>query len=95
MELNMDFLTEMMMPSIVAICICVGFIIKSWKKKIPTKYIPTIVAVLGIFLAIWLNGWKIDPDTILTGLLSGLASCGLYDTYKHMFKPKKKNNTEE
>lgn len=82
--MNMDFLNELMIPTIVAICLCIGYIIKSW-KKVPNKWIPTILAVIGVVTGLWINAWIPSPDVILKGLVSGLGSCGLYDTYKHFF----------
>lgn len=60
------------------------YVIKSW-KKVPNKWIPTILAVIGVIVALWVNGWSATPEIVLSGLVSGLGSCGLYDTYKHFF----------
>ena len=50
-------LTTYAVPVIMAICWCVGFIVKKWVKDVDNKYIPTIVALLGILLNVWMNGW--------------------------------------
>ena len=86
--MNFDFLNSFMIPIIIGICLCIGYIIKSW-KKVPNKWIPTILAILGVIIALWINGWKATPETILSGLASGLASCGLYDTFKHFIEGRK------
>lgn len=52
----MEFLSEFMMPVVLGICLAVGYVIKKWIKDVDNKFIPTIVAVLGIFLSIWING---------------------------------------
>lgn len=82
--MSVDFLEGLMIPVIVGICLCVGFLIKSW-DKVPNKFIPTILAVIGVVVALWMNGWSGTPEIILSGIVSGLGSCGLYDTYKHLF----------
>lgn len=82
--MNLDFLSDYMIPVIVGICLCVGYIIKSW-EKVPNKWIPTILTVIGLAIAMWIHRWSATPDIILKGLASGLASCGLYDTFKHFF----------
>lgn len=43
----MEFLNEFMLPVVVGICLCTGFIVKKWVRDVDNKYIPTIVAVLG------------------------------------------------
>ena len=73
---DLGFLTEFMVPVIVGICLCVGYVVKKWIKDVDNKYIPTICAVLGVILAIWINGWTITASILLSGLFSGLASTG-------------------
>lgn len=77
----MDFLNEFMTPVVIGICLCVGYIIKKWIKDIDNKYIPTIVAVLGVFLAAWISGWQITPEVVLGGLISGLSSTGMHQLF--------------
>ena len=81
----MEFLNDYMVAVVIGLCLCVGYILKN---IIPTdkvnKYIPLIVGVLGVFLNAWLNGWAIDPDILLGGLASGLASTGMYELF-HQF----------
>lgn len=73
----MDILQEYVVPVAVAICFCVGYIIKKWVKDVSNKWIPTICAVIGVVINVWLNGWTIDPAILLGGLASGLAATGL------------------
>lgn len=80
--MDLGFLSEYLVLVIVGICLCIGFIVKKWIKDVDDKFIPTICAVLGVFLAIWLNGWTVTPAIILSGLLSGLASTGLHQLFK-------------
>ena len=75
---DLGFLTEFMVPVIVGICLCVGYVVKKWIKDVDNKYIPTICAVMGVILAVWINGWTITAPILLSGLFSGLASTGLH-----------------
>ena len=84
----MDFLQNYMMPVVVGICLCVGFVLKKWVKDVDNKYIPTICAVLGVILAIWINGWTITASILLSGLFSGLASTGLHQLFKQYIEKK-------
>ena len=79
--MDLSFLSEYLVLVIVGICLCVGYIVKKWIKDVDNKFIPTVCAVLGVFLAIWLNSWMVTPAIILSGLLSGLASTGLHQLF--------------
>lgn len=78
----MEFLNEFMLPVVLGICLCVGYIIKKWVKDVDNKYIPTIVTVLGIVLSLWISGWEITPNVLLSGMISGLASTGMHQLFK-------------
>lgn len=84
----MDFLTNFSIPVIVGVCLCVGYILKNLvpTKKI-NKFIPLIMGLLGLGLNVWIN-LGISPEIILGGLVSGLASTGLYEAFKQFIKGK-------
>ena len=81
--MSLDFLTNYLVRVIVGICLCVGFVIKTSIPKIDNKYIPLIMAVLGIALNVWIN-MSFTPDILLGGLFSGLASTGLHQAFKQV-----------
>ena len=70
-----------MMPVVLGICLVIGWIVKKWVNDINNKYIPTIVTVAGVFLAVWLNGWSITPEVVLSGLITGASSTGLHQAF--------------
>lgn len=82
----MEFLNEFILPVVIGICLCVGYIIKQWISDIDNKYIPTIVAILGVILSVWFNSWSVTPEVILSGLISGLASTGMHQLFKQFIK---------
>lgn len=84
----MEFLNEYMLPVVLGICLCAGYVIKQWVTDVDNKYIPTICAVLGIFLATWINGWIITPQILLSGAVSGLSSTGLHQVFKQYLEKK-------
>lgn len=86
--INMDFLNEYMLPIVFGICLCIGYVLKQWVKDVNNRYIPTIVALLGIFLSVWIRGWQISPEIILSGLISGLSSTGLHQMFKQFIEKK-------
>lgn len=72
---------------IVGICLCVGFIIKNiYTNDKINRFIPLILGVLGLVLSVWQNWNKISLEVILIGLLSGLLSTGVYETFKNIIK---------
>lgn len=79
----MEFLNDFLVLIVVGICLCVGYVLKN---IVPTdkinKFIPLIMAVLGVVLNMWLNGFAFTPEILLGGLASGLASTGLHQAFK-------------
>ena len=84
--MDLGFLTEYLVVVIAGICLCVGFVVKKWIKDVDNKFIPTICAVLGLFLAVWMNGWTVTPSIVLSGLFSGLASTGLHQALTRLIE---------
>lgn len=84
--MDISFLSEYMIPVIVGICLCVGWIVKQWIKDVDNRYIPTICAVIGVALACWMNWPDITVAVILSGLASGLASTGLHQAFKQILE---------
>lgn len=70
---------------IVGICLVVGLLIKHC-TPLNNKYIPLIVAVVGLLVAVWKH-WSegITPIVLLGGLFSGLASTGFHQVFKQLF----------
>ena len=60
------------------------------KHLIPTeavnKYIPLAMAVLGVAMNVWLNGFEFSPEILLGGLASGLASTGMHQMFKQFIE---------
>ena len=89
--MDISFISEYAVPVIVGICICVGYIIKNSFPSIDNKYIPLIMAILGVALNVWIN-MNITPEIILAGMFSGLASTGLYQVFKELIGGKKNDS---
>ena len=86
--MDLSFLSNYAIPIIVGICLCVGYVIKNLiTTDVINKYLPLIMAVLGIVLNIWLN-MAFTPEILLGGMVSGLASTGLYEAFKNLISKK-------
>lgn len=89
--MDLNFLNNFIVPIVVGICLCVGYILKNVvKTDVIDKYIPVILAVLGVGLNVWMN-MNFTPEILLGGLFSGLASTGLHQVFKQLIK---KDNEE-
>lgn len=80
--MNLDFLSNYIVPVIIGICLVVGYILKHWIEDVDNKIIPTVCAGVGLILAMWINYPTIDAEVVLMGLASGLASTGLHQAFK-------------
>ncbi len=85
----MEFLNDFIVLIVLGVCLCVGFIIK---HLIPddniNRFIPLIMGVLGVLINVWISGWTISPEVLLGGLISGLASTGMYEMFAQFIKRK-------
>ena len=91
--MDLRLYTQYMVPLVVGICMCVGYVIKHSLDFIPNKYIPQIMIILGIVINIIINK-DISGNSILGGAVSGLASIGTHQTCKCL-KHKNIGKTEE
>jgi hypothetical protein len=80
----MEVLSQYVVVVVMAICLAIGYIIKNSLSFIPNKYIPLIMAVLGVILNVWINSWTFTPEILLGGLASGLASTGAFELLRNM-----------
>lgn len=77
----MDFtqLTQYFVLVVMIACLVVGYIIKTSFDKVPNKYIPTILAVIGAVLNMIVSGASVE--SVVYGALMGLASTGLHQAF--------------
>lgn len=80
----MEVLSQFVVVVVMAICLCIGYVIKNSLDFIPNKYIPLIMAVLGVILNVWFSGWVLTPEILLGGLASGLASTGAFELIRNI-----------
>lgn len=85
----METLNNYIVLVVVAVCLCVGYVLKN---LVPTqkinKFIPLILAALGIFMNLWINEFQITPEIFLGGMLSGLSSTGAYEAFRQFIERK-------
>ena len=79
---ELSFLTELIDPTILGICLLIGYVLKNAFDKFPNKYIPLAALCLGTILGIIANG--VSLGNILSGMTSGLASTGMYEMLRNL-----------
>lgn len=85
--MDLSFLSTSINPVIVGICLCIGYVIKNiYTNDKINRYIPLIMACLGLIMSVCTNINKISLEIILTGLFSGLVSTGLHQAFKSIIK---------
>lgn len=79
----MEFISEYISVIALVAALCVGYILKNLvPNEEVNKFIPLIAAVVGLVICLWEAGWVATPETVVTGIVSGLASTGLYEAFK-------------
>ena len=86
--IDFNVISSYLVIGVVLGCCAIGYIIKTSFDFIPNKYIPLIMAILGICLNIAISK-SFNMNIFLGGLLSGLASTGLHQAFKSIIENKK------
>lgn len=82
----MEILEQYIVVIVMAICVGAGFLLKHTFDFLPNKYIPLILALLGIVLNSWMNGWMWDITILVGGIASGLMAVGVFEFGKQLIK---------
>ena len=93
--MDLTFITEYISPISLIICLVVGFIIKTCTTNTKLhKLIPCIVAIIGVIICCW-DAFAFTPSIIAAGLISGLASTGLYEALDNILNLGEKSTDAE
>ena len=82
--MDLSFISDFISPIALVLCLCVGYVIKHLvPNEEVNRWIPLIAAVLGVAVVAWAT-WSLTPETVVAGLVSGLASTGLYEAFRNL-----------
>ena len=85
--LDLSVVSNYLVVAVILVCCCIGYVIKTSLDFIPNKYIPLIMACIGVvlnyFIAVYFN-----VNVLLGGMLSGLSSVGLHQAFKNLIENK-------
>ncbi len=92
---DLSFLMEYINLITLGICLCVGFALKYAKifDWLGNQYIPLSMLVLGTIINVLVNIPSINAAVILGGMISGLASTGLYEMMRNLLDKDGKSDT--
>ena len=82
--MDLAFLNQYINLVVLGICLCIGYVIKTSLDFIDNKYIPVIMLVVGTGINMATNLSNINAAVILGGMISGLASTGLYEAMRNL-----------
>lgn len=83
--LDLSVINNYLVVGVVLGCCGIGYVIKKSLDFIPNKYIPLIMAILGVILNVAIAK-QFDMSVFLGGLLSGLASTGLHQAFVNLIE---------
>ncbi len=83
---DLTFLLDYVNLVVLGICLCVGFALKHAKlfDWLGNQYIPLSMLILGTVINILINYPGINATVVLGGMVSGLASTGLYEMLRNL-----------
>lgn len=80
--MDLNFLYDYINVITLGICLCIGYVIKTSLDFINNKYIPLIMLSAGTVINVLVNIPDINATIFLGGMISGLASTGLYEAMR-------------
>lgn len=85
--MDISFLLEMVNPIILGICLLTGYALKTAFDRFPNRYIPLAALACGSLLAVVMHMHSgINGQVVLGGMISGLASTGLYEVLRNLLR---------
>lgn len=85
--IDLDLYMGLINGGVMLFCLAIGYIIKTSIPTIDNKYIPLIMGITGIIIAIF-NAGYCNFNILLSGLITGLASTGLYEAFRNLILKK-------
>lgn len=89
-----DLITQFAVFPIALLCFGIGYVIKHYIKKIPNKFIPLILACVGLLLNLAFNQFNFTFDIVITGVCSGLVATGGFEAVRNLIKKNQNSKVE-
>lgn len=89
---DLSTISTMMMPTILILSLCVGYIVKNLvPNDSVNRFIPLIVGVVGLVAGVVsaiTTGTPITLELVVGSILSGLASVSVHEQFKNLLENK-------
>ena len=95
MEEFYNLLCQYAVFPVALVCFGVGYVIKHYITKLPNKFIPLILACLGLLLNLAINGFSFSFDIVITGIASGLVATGSFEMVRNLAEKQKTETKTE
>ncbi len=84
--MDISFLLDYINLITLGICLCIGFALKYAKifDWFGNQYIPLSALIMGTIINVLINYPGINAQVVLGGMISGLASTGLYEMMRNL-----------
>lgn len=82
--MDISFLMDYINVVVLGICLCVGYVVKYSLDWIDNKYIPLLMLIVGTTTNCLMNIPNLNMIVVLGGMISGLASTGLYEAMRNL-----------
>ena len=92
MEEFYNLLCQYAVFPVALVCFGVGYIIKHFVPKMPNKYIPLILAIVGMLLNLAFNNFAFTVQILVTGAASGLVATGSFEMIRNLIEKEKEKN---
>lgn len=96
--MDLSYLNELLSPVALGIALVIGFLVKyAIKSKAINRFIPIICAIVGLIVVACVDipTGMFGVDSILQGLVSGLAATGLFEAFRNIFNIPKLETGED
>ena len=91
---DLSTISTMMMPTILILSLCVGYIVKNLIPNYSVnRFIPLIVGAVGLVAGVIsaiTTGTPITLELVVGSILSGLSSTAVYEQFKNLMSGKTK-----
>ena len=86
---DLSYLLEFIDPIILGICLLLGYALKNAFESFPNRLIPLVSMLVGLVISVAINFTSgLTATVILGGMISGLASTGLYEMLRNLINKK-------
>lgn len=82
--MEITFLLDYINLVVLGICLCLGYALKNYIDSFNNQYIPPAMLVVGTIINVLINVPNFNAAIVLGGMISGLASTGLYEAMRNL-----------